>query len=90
MTVTAAGLIALLYWPALTYLRSRLGSLSVGKAVAITLFGLNAPVYAGLLILGRSRELFAPGEVLSVGIVSALIGAMFGAGFARIHVHPAT
>jgi hypothetical protein len=90
MTVTGAGLIALLYWPALTYFRRRLGLLSVGKAVAITVFGLNLPVYTGLLILGRNRELFAADEVLSVVVVSALIGAMFAAGFARVHRGPAT
>lgn len=84
MAITGAALVALLYWPALAFLRRKWGALSVWRAVAVTLLGLNAPVYAGLLLLGRNREIFAAGEVLTLVIAAALIGTLFSAGFARL------
>ncbi len=85
MTITGAGLVALLYLPALAYLRRRWGAMSAGRSVIVTLFGLNAPVYAGLLLLGRNRALLAAGEVVSILVAAALVGALFAAGFARLH-----
>jgi hypothetical protein len=86
---TGAALIALLYWPTLAYLRRRSPTLSATRAAIVVALGLNAPVYAALLILGRDRQLFAGDEVVPLMVGVALIGALFAAGYARTHPPPA-
>jgi hypothetical protein len=87
-TVTAAAgalLIAALHWPVLARLRRRTSSLRPGRAALIAALGLNAPVYAALALLGRNRALFAGGEVVWLGLGFALMGLLFGAGYAHTH-----
>jgi hypothetical protein len=84
---TAAGalLIAALHWPVLARLRRRTSSLRPGQAALIAALGLNAPVYAALALLGRNRALFAGGEVVWLALGFALMGLIFGAGYAHTH-----
>jgi hypothetical protein len=83
--LASAFLVGVLYWPVLATLRRRGVSLSAVRAALLTTLGLNAPVYAALAVLGRDRRLFAGDEVFFLAIGVALVGALFGAGYARTH-----
>jgi hypothetical protein len=82
--VGGALLVGAVHWPVLARLRRGAGRrLTPGRAALIAALGLNAPVYAALALLGRNRALFAAGEAVLLGVGVALIGLIFGAGYAR-------
>jgi hypothetical protein len=87
MAITVAGalLVGAAYWPVLAGLRRRGVALTPGRAALVAALGLNAPAYAALAILGRSRTLFAGGEALLIGLGFALMGLVFGAGYVGVH-----
>jgi hypothetical protein len=87
LAIAVAGtlLVGALYWPVLARLRRRRAALTPARAAVVAGLGLNAPVYLLLAILGRDRSLFAGGETFVIGLAFAVIGLVFGAGYARTH-----
>ena len=78
-------LIGVLYWPVLARVRRRSAVLSRGRAAVLTGLILNAPVYVGLAVAGNTRSLFAGGEAFLIGLGLAVLGFVFGAGYASTH-----
>lgn len=83
--VAGTVLVGALYWPVLARLRRRPGALTAARAAVVAGVGLNAPVYLLLAVVGRDRSLFAGGETFVIGLAFAVIGVIFGAGYARMH-----
>ena len=89
IALTGAVLVTALHWPALGGLRRRGVALGPWPAGLVAALGLNAPVYAVLAVIGRDRSLFARDEAAFLGLGFAVIGWVFGAGYATIHRQPA-
>lgn len=87
MATAVAGilLMVVVHWPVLARLRRRAGVLSPWRAAIVAALVLNAPVYVGLAVVGQNRSVFAGGETFLVGVAFAVLGLVFGAGYAHTH-----
>ena len=85
IAVAGAGIVAAVHWPVLAGLRRRGVMLSPARAAVLVGLGVNAPLYATLAVIGRDRSLFGADEAALFALGFALIGLVFGAGYATIH-----
>ncbi len=82
--VVGALLVTGFYWPVLASLRRRGVTLGPRNSAIVAAIGLNAPVYAGLAVVGRDRSLFAGGEAVQLAVGFASMATLFGAGYALV------
>jgi hypothetical protein len=78
-------LVGVLYWPVLARLRRRSGVLRAGRAAVLVGLVLNVPVYVALGVASQNRSFFAGGEAGLIGLGLAVLGLVFGAGYATAH-----